>query len=323
MPAGAAVRNCMKAHTGRAEMHGRWHHPGMLEWDDLRFFLAVQRRGSHAAAARELQVAPTTIGRRVAALEETVGARLFTRTPEGLVATAAARVLVPRAERVEAEVREAERALTGADARPTGDVRITSGDGFASFLLIPALPAFLAEHPGLRVEVRASLRALDLTRGEADVAVRAFRPRERSLVARRLADEETALFAAPSYLARRGTPRSARDLAGHDLVSYDRDLDASRMQRWLLRTAGGARAVVRLNSTTGLVAACAAGAGIALLSSAFVERDPRFVRVLPRLATPRNEVWMVTHPDLRASARVVAVMRWIERSVWPAGGRAR
>jgi DNA-binding transcriptional LysR family regulator len=296
-------------------MHGGWHAAPMLEWDDLRVFLAVHRSGSHAAAARTLRVAATTIGRRLATLEAAVGTRLFTRTPDRLVATATARALVARAERVEAEVLEAERELTGADARATGTVRITCGDGFGAFVLAPALPAFLAAHPGLTVEVRADIRALDLTRGEADVALRLFRPRERSLVARRLGLERYGLYAASGYLARRGAPRSAKDLANHDLVLYDRDLDRYRQQVWLRQLAAGARIAVRASTTTSLHAACAAGAGVALLTRSVAEEDPRLSPVLPRIEPPPNAIWAVTHPDLRASARVAAALRWLEELV--------
>jgi DNA-binding transcriptional LysR family regulator len=287
----------------------------MFEWDDLRVFLAVHRTRSHAAAGRLLRVAPTTVGRRLAALEAAVGSRLFTRGPGGLVATAAAAALAARAERVEAELLDAERELSGADARPTGTVRITCGDGFAAFVLAPALPAFLASHPGLSVEVLADVRALDLTRGEADVALRNFRPRERSLVARRLGHERTRLHAATGYLDRRGRPRAARDLAAHDLVLYDRAMDRQRGQAWLRQVAPQARVAVRANSTTMLHAACAAGAGLALLSTAFVRGDARLEPVLPSLAPPALELWAVTHADLRASARVVATLRWLEQLV--------
>lgn len=289
--------------------------PSALQWDDLRVFLATLRTGSHAGAARSLRVAPTTVGRRLAALEAAAGARLFARTPDGLVPTATGRALAAHAERAEAELQEAERTLQGADARPTGTVRITCGDGFAAHVLAPALPVFLAEHPGLAVEIRADVRALDLTRGEADVALRLFRPKERSLVARRIGIERYGLFAAPSYLARRGAPRTARDLASHDLVLYERDLDRMKIQAWFRQTAAGARVAVRASTTTTLHAACAAGAGIALLTASVVRGDGRYARVLPGLQPPSNELWAVTHSDLRGSARVVAALRWLEALV--------
>jgi DNA-binding transcriptional LysR family regulator len=296
-------------------MHGVGQDPGMLVWDDLRVFLAVHRARSHAGAARALRTAATTVGRRLAAVEAAAGARLFTRTPEGLAPTAAAQRLLAHAERIEAEVSEAERALAGADARPTGSVRVTTGDGFATFVLAPALPAFLGAHPGLSLEIRASIRALDLTRGEADIAVRLFRPRERSLVARRLGLERYGLYAAPEYLARRGTPRSAHDLARHDLVLFDQDLDRMRSQAWVRQTAAGARVAVRASTTTTMHAVCRAGAGVALLTDSYVRGDPGFAPVLPTLRPPPSEIWAVTHPDLRATARVSATLRWLEELV--------
>lgn len=296
-------------------MHGPRYGLAVLPWDDLRIFLAVHRARSHAGAARALRVASTTVGRRIAALEAAVGARLFTRAPEGLTATAAARALLPRAERVEAELLEAERELAGADARATGTVRITCGDGFAAYVLAPALPAFLAAHPGLSVEVRADVRALDLTRGEADVALRNFRPRERSLVARRLGLEPLGLYASPAYLARRGVPRTAKDLAAHDLILYERDLDRMRSQAWFREVSAGARVAIRVSTTTIMHAVCAAGAGVALLTSWVAGADPRCARVLPRLEPPTLEVWAVIHPDLRSAARVTAALRWLEELV--------
>jgi len=287
----------------------------MLEWGDLRIFLAVHRSRSHAGAARLLRVASTTVGRRLAVLERGVGARLFTRTPDGLSPTAAAAALLGHAERVEAEVLEAERVLAGADERPTGTVRITCGDGWASYVLCPAIPAFLVAHPGLTLEIRATPRALDLTRGEADVALRNFRPRERSLVARRLGPERYGLYASPRYLARRAPPRSARDLAGHDLVLYDRDFDRMASQAWLRKVAAGARVAVRCGNTATLHAACAAGAGLALLTRSYVRGDPHYERVLPALEPPATEIWAVTHQDLRGAARVTAVLRWMEQLV--------
>jgi DNA-binding transcriptional LysR family regulator len=297
-------------------MHGEEQDGGaMLAWDDLSTFLAVYRARSYAGAARALHTAATTVSRRLAAMEAAVGARLFTRTPEGLAPSAAAQQLLPHVERVEAEVLEAEQALSGADARPTGSVRVTSGDGFAAYVLAPALPAFLAAHPGLTVEVRADVRALDLIRREADVAVRLFRPRERSLVARRIGVERYGLFAAPNYLARRGTPRHARDLARHDLILYGEDLDRMRTQAWVRQTAAGARVAARVNATTTMHAACAAGAGIALLTASAVRGDPAYTAVLPALRPPYAEIWAVTHPRLRTVARVAAVLRWLEELV--------
>ncbi len=113
-----------------------------------------------------------------------------------------------------------------------------------------------------------------------------------------------------------------RDLATHDIVLYDRDLDGMQTQAWFLRLASGARVAVRSSATTALHAACAAGAGIALFAISFVQSDPRFVNVLPRLEAPAREMWLVTHADLRASARVAAAARFVEGLVRRSEGLA-
>jgi DNA-binding transcriptional LysR family regulator len=221
--------------------------------------------------------------------------------------------------RMELAATESERLLSGADARPTGIVRVTCGDGFATAILAPGLPSFLVAHPGLQVEIRAEPRTLDLTRGEADVALRNVRPRERSLIARRLGVERYGLFAAPSYLARKGTPRTAGDLASHDLLLYDREYDRLRSQVWLRKVAAGARVAARASNTMTLHAACASGAGIALLSIAFLRADARFTRVLPRLEPAADDLWTAIHADLRSAARVTVTLRWLDQLVREAG----
>ena len=155
-------------------------------WDDLRFFLAVQRRGSHKGGARQLRVAPTTVARRIAALESALGTKLFVRTPERLLATAAGLALAVHAERVEAEVIASERALEAADTRLEGALRVTAPDGLVHYVLLPALSEFRQSHPALTIDLRADTSILDLSRREADVAIRLARPKEPALIARRL-----------------------------------------------------------------------------------------------------------------------------------------
>ncbi|MCE9573134.1 MAG: LysR family transcriptional regulator [Deltaproteobacteria bacterium] len=282
-----------------------------LDWGDLRFVLAAHRRASHGGAARDLGVDPTTVGRRIASLEEAFGTRLFDRTPGGLVATAAGQALVARAERAEAELLAAERELGGVDARLAGPVRVTAGDGIIHYAVIPALPALHRAHPDIVVELRADTRALDLSRREADVALRLARPREPSLVARRVGAMRFGLYASRAYLDRRGAPRRAAELAGHDLVGFDASLDDLPQVRWLRRQVGAPRWTVRATTTTAQVLACAAGAGIALVGTFIAPHEPRLVPVLPALQPPPRDLWLVMHQDLRGTARVAAVSAWL------------
>jgi DNA-binding transcriptional LysR family regulator len=285
----------------------------MLQWDDLRYFLAVHRHGTHAAAGRALRVAPTTIGRRLAALEEALGVKLFQRTPAGLVLGESGQVLRAHAERVEAEVLASERELTGADRRVSGPVRLTAGDGMATHLLAPGLAELQQAHPELRVELRADNLAVDLSRREADVALRLFRPREQSLIARRLAPFTFGVYGGEPYFARRGRPSGMKDAARHDWLGPESAQDGTPPGQWLRRHIPASRVVLRSSATTVLMSACAAGQGLAVFPELLAACDARLVPVLPRAALPTRELWAVTHQDLRHSARVAAVMDWLVR----------
>jgi DNA-binding transcriptional LysR family regulator len=282
-------------------------------WDDLRVLLAVHRKGSHGGAARLLGVDPTTIGRRLAALEQALDTRLFDRTPAGLVATDAGAALAARAARVEEEVLAAEREIGGANARLEGPVRITASDGILHWVVVPALADLRREHPGVVVELRADTRALDLSRREADVAIRLARPKEPSLVARRLGAMSMGLYASRAYLERRRAPRTIADLAEHDFVGFDASLDALPQARWLRTLVRAPRWVVRATTTTAQVAACAEGLGIALLASFIAPREPRLVPVLPSRAPAPRDAWLAVHEDMKRSARVRAVLAWLSK----------
>jgi len=282
-----------------------------FSWDDLRVFLAVHRRGSHGGAARLLGVDATTVGRRIGALERALGARLFDRTPAGLEPTPAGAALHSHAARVEEELLAAERELGGADARVHGSVRLTASDGLLHAVVLPALDGLRRAHPGLVLELRADTRELDLSRREADVALRLVRPKQPSLVAVRLGAMRMGLYASRSYLARRGTPRSAGDLAEHDFIGFDASLDDVPHVRWLRRLVRAPRWVVRATTVTPQVLACAEGAGLALLGTVVAAREPRLLPVLQSLAPRPRDVWGVVHQDLRRSARVVAVLDWL------------
>lgn len=280
-------------------------------WDDVRVVLALQRAGSHKGAARALGVDATTISRRIAALERGLQTRLFARTPNGLEPTRAGEQLAAHAARMELEALAAERELASADARLEGSLRVTAPDGLLHYLLVPALSELRRAHPLVQIELMADSRVLDLSRREADVAVRLTRPREPALVARRLGELRFALFASPAYLEQHGAPRSVSALAAHEFIGFDASLDALPQIRWLRRSVPELRYALRANTTTAQARACAEGHGIALLPVVVGAREPRLRRLLPRLLGPTRELWAVSHLDLRANARVQAGMAWL------------
>ena len=232
-----------------------------MNWDDLRYFLAVHRRGSHKAAARVLRVAPTTVSRRIAALESESRATLFVRTPEGLKTTPAGLALLPRAERVEAEMLASERELHANQRILTGPLRVTGGDALINHVIVPSMGGLLAAHPELVIELRTETAIVDLSRREADVALRYVRPKEHALVARRLGEMPFAIFASEAYLQRRGTPRTIAAAAAHDFIGYDEALDHMSQVRWLYRNVPSPRFVLRATTITTQVIACAEGLG--------------------------------------------------------------
>jgi DNA-binding transcriptional LysR family regulator len=241
--------------------------------------------------------------------------RLFDRRGRGLTPTEAGASMLERAERIEAEVVAAERELAGRDASLRGSVRITAGDGMAHSVLLPALGELRRTHPGIAVELRADTRVLDLSRREADVALRLFRPVEPVLVGRRLGTVHFSLCAGHRYLERAGTPRTVADLAGHDWIGFDASQDELPQTRWLHRQVPGLEWTLRTTTTASQVIAVAEGHGLALLPRFVAVRDPRLVTVLPSLSPPTRELWLVVHEDMRNNARVAAVMSWLARTV--------
>jgi len=313
MAAKQALRKRTSLQALRAIMQG-------MTWDDLKVFLEVSRQRSHAGAGRILRVDASTVGRRVSALERSLNSRLFDRTPDGLALTESGAALLAHAERIEAEVLALQRELAGTDARQSGSVQLTASDGVLSYVILPRLVELQRAHPGLELAVRSESRQLDLSRREADVAVRLSRPKESTLVGRRLGTMTFALYAAPSYLARAVLPRNIAALAGHTFIGFDRDLAHVPTFRWLRKQVPDLRLGLRANTTVAQVRACAAGIGIALLPRFVAPHESGLIELLPRVATPTREVWAVCHRDLRRNPRVSLLIDWLTHTIAHAPG---
>lgn len=290
----------------------------MIGWDDLRYFLAVHRQGSLARAAAALGINATTVGRRLQALEERFGARLFNRTPQGYVLAPAGRELLGHAERMEAEALAAERALTGADARAEGVVRVSVTEMLATRFIAPHLAAFAARHPRITVELSCTMRPLSLVRREADIVLRLARPAEPNLVTRRLADIVLGLYASTRYLERRGAPEDAeRSLRGHDVVAFAASRAFSVENDWLEPRLDGARLVLRSDSVSALFGAVVGGVGVGLLPVVVADAEPGLQRLRTATAPTPRVVWQTVHEDLQRSARVRAVLAFLGELLHP------
>lgn len=281
---------------------------GRLDWSGLRDFLELRRAGSLSAAARRLGVDRNTVARRVAALEATLGLLLFERGPQGWTPTAAGEELAGLAGRVEEDVLAVARHADARDRAVQGTVRLTTAMHLAAWLLAPALPALRARHPGVLLEIAADQRTFDLTRREADLALRMGRPRDAGLVARRLSP------VAYGFYAGRGYPRGGRDevdLAADDFLGFDDSLASAPQERWLSRLAPDRRVVFRCNSTAALAAAARAGLGVAVLPRYLADAEPGLVRLRGPEPVP-HELWLLVHGDLRRAPRVRAVIEWVD-----------
>ena len=282
-----------------------------MSWDDLRYFLAVHRQGSHKGAARLLRVDPTTVSRRIAALESASGATLFGRTPDGLKTTPAGSALLPHAERIEIEVLASERELLANPTALAGPLRVTGGDALVNFVVVPAMGGLLAAHPDLVIELRTETAIVDLSRREADVALRLVRPTESAFIARPLGKLPFAIFASEVYLKRRGTPRTLAAAASHDFIGYHEQLDHLPQVRWLHRAVRSPRYVLRASTLTTQTIACAEGLGLALLPVFSATREPRIRQLFTRQSGPSRELWGVFHSDLRGNSRVSSFLAWL------------
>lgn len=285
-----------------------------LDWNALQFILALARQQSLERAAEALAVDPSTVSRRVRALERDIGARVFDRTASGHQLTAVGRRLVETAERVEADIAGMEREAARADQRLEGVVRIATTDAFGHHRLSSILSSFRRAHPLVDFELVADVRPASLSRREADLAVRFVRPTQAGLVCRRIAALGHGLYASREYLAKR--PFDAREpTRGHALLGYHASLAALPEARWLDERALGARFALRANRIDLLLPAAVSGMGLAVLPCYVAEAEPELVRLLGPRDVVIRELWLVLHRDARRVGRIRAFVEHLTAAV--------
>ena len=281
----------------------------MDDWNEPRLVLAVHRAGGLAAAASALGIDHSTAFRRLNALEKKLGVRLFERLPGGAYqATPAGERMAAAAERMEDEALALDRDIAGRDHRLSGRLRVTSSETLAYSRLTKHLAAFRRAHPGIVVELAIANRVLSLSRREADIALRPVRPRESELWGRKLADVAWTLYAAPPLLKAIGGPLArAKDAGRHPLIGWEEHASGIMAADWLGRAAPQDAFVYRTSSLVNQLAAAKAGIGLALLPCYLADDHRDLARALadpvPELAA---ELWIVTHVDLKSTARVRA-----------------
>lgn len=282
-----------------------------LDWNDLTVLGALARGGSVAGAARVLSVDASTVSRRLAALEEALGAQLVVRGGREIAWTAEGRLALAAAERVEEQIGELGRAIRAAKTGVAGTVRVTCTP--ATVLHLSPLAARARElHPELRVEIAGQLAVADLAKGEADVALRSAKPTAADLVARRGVDVGWYLVASTSYAERNGLPVTEGELAAHPMVLYAASMSEVAGPRWAEEHGRGGPGALRLDSPDAVTYAIASGAGLGVIPYPSMHGRADLVRVFPD-AVAWNHLWIVYHQTQRDSARVRAVVDLLVR----------
>ncbi|ADZ71300.1 LysR family transcriptional regulator [Polymorphum gilvum] len=281
-----------------------------MNWDDVRMFLAVARSGQILAASRRLGLNHATVARRLTGLERTLKTSLLERSTSGCVLTPAGERFMTHAERMEAEMLSAASELTDTDIDVSGTVRIGAPDGFGVAFLAPRLGDLTARHPNLTVQLVPVPRSFSLSRREADIAITVDRPEHGRLIARKLVDYALGLYASADYLTRRGTPKTAAELRGHDLVGYVEDLLYSPSLNYGTEIVRDWSARFEIASALGQTEAVRAGAGIGILHAFIARMDASLVPVLPEIRIHRA-YWMVTHESSRPLRHVSVVQDYL------------
>jgi len=278
-------------------------------WDDLRYFLAVAKTGSLSGAARRLGVNHSTVFRRIGAFETELGVRLFERLPSGYLLTQAGEEMREGALRVEDEVASLSRKVTGQDLRLSGMIRVTTLDMLAFGLLPRHLANFRTVYPGIEVELIVGNVTLNLNRREADIALRVGNAPPETLVGRRVGQLVFAIYGSESYLAGKG----GTGLEQHDWIGFDTEHAA--LTRRFSAFLPAAQPLLRTNSVAAAIAATKAGMGLAPLPCGLADLEPDLVRVAALPEDFTLDLWLLTHEDLRQTARIRAFLDFMAKEL--------
>ena len=284
----------------------------MFDWSGLKFLLAVAHAGSTIAAARALGVNQSTVQRRLADLETQLGAKLVERTKSGYQLTTLGQSLLPHAERVAATVAGFEQALQEQIRDGDGVIRLTCPEPIALKLSQSGLlDKFHRNHPGLSVAFVLSDAYVDLTKGEADVALRSGDTDDNVLVGRKIADSLWAVYASRQYVERHGQPSNEAEITNHPLVGFEAGMTKHRAVIWLNEVAPNGHYAARNTSVLGLIYAVKASVGIAALPVALGDSEPDLVRVLGPIDALTRPWRILSHPDRRKLPRIAAFYAFI------------
>jgi len=281
----------------------------MLDWNDLRYFLAVADGGSTLAAGKALRVSQTTVARRIAALEEALGLPLFEKRQAGYALTPAGEELVERARHVETATVSFAEAAAAQGRDTSGAVRITTQEIFSNTLLGPILRELHEQHPEILIEIDTQQDLLDLGEGEADIALRSTAGEAPAgTVGRSLCIDDWTLYCSREYADRHGVPRTRKDLLGHAIIGGGGGKLWRHYEAWLKSLGLEGQVAMHHATSTGLLSAVRSGFGIAVLPCIVADAEADLVRCLPPRPDHNRSMWLLTHERVRHTPRVRLVI---------------
>ncbi len=283
-----------------------------MDWDDLRFFLAVAREGSTLAAGRALRTSQTTVARRIAGLEQALGFPLFEKRQAGYALTPMGEELVSKAEAAERALHGFAEAAAAHSRDVSGTVRITTEEIYAITLLAPLLTELHQLHPDIVIELDTSQKVRDLGAGEADISLRSTKtPQAAGLVGRRLCVDDWALYCSRAYGERHGVPETVAEMRSHSFIGGGGGNLWIHYQAWLQALGLEQQVAMHHATSGGLLSGVRAGFGIAVLPCVIADADPELVRCVPPPADHGRVLWLFTHDRVRHTPRVRTVIDFL------------
>lgn len=283
-----------------------------MNWDDVRFFLALARHKTLRGASKSLNVDQATVGRRIAAFESALGSRLFIRTPRAFTLSEFGEQVMAEASAMESAMQVMRRKAACGDNLPAGNVRIATTDTLASAFVMPAIERLREHYPDITVTLLTGLEFADISYRSADIAIRGARPDSEELIVKRLATIQMGLYASQRYFDRLSEPNEDSGLIDHQLVMFPAELVPRHRQNLCGFAVNSQQVVLECNTQLLMEAAIKRGIGIGLLSTFLAERDPQLIPIFPDKRDP-VDIWLVLHPDLQKVARIRAVITALEQ----------
>ena len=282
-----------------------------MNWDGFRYFTAAAEAGSLSGAAISLGSNQSTVGRHIDALEAALSIKLFQRSVKGLSLTEEGQAVYEQAQHIQNSIVKIQRIVQGGEETATGTVRLSLPEGLGQEIIIPALDFFYQQYPNVKLIFNVSASTANITQGEADVAVRLFRPEEPDLVIKYLNEMKLGLYASKGYEENYGLPKQLKDLRKHRVVTYGDFLSILPENQWLLNHSDDALRILSSDSTVTRFKATVSGVGISLQPEILAKTDPDLIHLFKSAKLPAHKVWLVYHKDVRHMSRIRAVVDFL------------